>query len=262
MDVSSWTYLGYVRQKLNEFESEIGGDDLISSLIAIPVPAQVDTHKEAPETTIETQGDGTIQGPATDPKLYLLLHLTTLLHERKGLSIDYAIRMMIQQRVLYERARNNWAMRQFIFATVGVLTMLYKPLVPTFNSGDTFFQLDHQGAPCFTESRLRGDMSSRPIVELLLHFGEILPKRLPRGGRADPKDALHVSNLNVQTLTRIGGITIRWVDSVSAHLDFDPISLELMIFRLPSFCALSRGGPINQCVATIPNITNITRFSS
>lgn len=49
---------------------------------------------------------------------------------------------------------------------------------------------------------------------------------------------LYKSTLNYDSLKTIGKIRLRWVDSLSSHLDFDSQNRCLSIFRFPSFCAL------------------------
>ncbi len=49
---------------------------------------------------------------------------------------------------------------------------------------------------------------------------------------------LFVSNLNASTLQDLAHIQIIWIDTISAHLDFDPTIPSVKLFRLPSFCKL------------------------
>ncbi|RSL68868.1 hypothetical protein CEP53_002404 [Fusarium sp. AF-6] len=49
---------------------------------------------------------------------------------------------------------------------------------------------------------------------------------------------LHKSALNYRSLQMFGKIRIQWVTSMAAHLEFDPASRHLSVFRFPTICAL------------------------
>ncbi|RSL84310.1 hypothetical protein CEP51_004009 [Fusarium floridanum] len=49
---------------------------------------------------------------------------------------------------------------------------------------------------------------------------------------------LHKSVLNYRSLQMFGKIRIQWVTSMAAHLEFDPASRHLSVFRFPTVCAL------------------------
>lgn len=51
--------------------------------------------------------------------------------------------------------------------------------------------------------------------------------------------ALFFSTLNYSTLKSIGKIRLDWVNSLSSHLDFDPGTRTLYVFRFPTLCVLS-----------------------
>ncbi|KAI9671545.1 MAG: hypothetical protein M1817_003597 [Caeruleum heppii] len=83
--------------------------------------------------------------------------------------------------------------------------------------------------------------------ELLRALGETIPQHIamsPDHGRNEdeqPNLKFQVSCLNAATLTSIAGIQLIWVDTISAHLDFDASVPALYLFRLPSFCRLQSG---------------------
>ncbi|KAK1641074.1 hypothetical protein BDP81DRAFT_417996 [Colletotrichum phormii] len=55
---------------------------------------------------------------------------------------------------------------------------------------------------------------------------------------AGENDNLYEGSLNLEVLL-FGRIRIQWVDTLSEHLMFDPVSRHLSIFRFPTFCVLS-----------------------
>ena len=64
-------------------------------------------------------------------------------------------------------------------------------------------------------------------------------KKLPRADLEAASQMIHASSIAYYGLKKFGKIRIVWVNSLTAHLDFDPLTRKLMLFRLPSFCALN-----------------------
>jgi hypothetical protein len=56
---------------------------------------------------------------------------------------------------------------------------------------------------------------------------------------SEENDTLYEGSLSFYGLHQFGRVTIEWVDVLGAHLQFDPASRCLCIFRFPSFCVLS-----------------------
>jgi hypothetical protein len=50
-------------------------------------------------------------------------------------------------------------------------------------------------------------------------------------------DMLYESSLNYSSLSMIGRVRIKWVDTLTAHLAFDGATRELSVYRYPSLCA-------------------------
>lgn len=50
---------------------------------------------------------------------------------------------------------------------------------------------------------------------------------------------LYQSSLNYYSLFTIGRVRLDWVDTLAAHLAFDPSTSTLSVFRFPSFCAIN-----------------------
>jgi hypothetical protein len=50
------------------------------------------------------------------------------------------------------------------------------------------------------------------------------------------EDMLHVSSLNYSSLSTIGGVRIKWVNVLTAHLAFNRAKRELSVYQFPSFC--------------------------
>jgi hypothetical protein len=138
---------------------------------------------------------------------------------------------------------NNLILR-CVFASVGWITMLYRPcLIPICD----VFAIDTQDATCFSISKIHSALAQRSLLKILRRLGDILPIRSDIGNAElhnqmleseKPTRALHVASLNVATLKRVGDIKLDWTDILGAHLDFQPGTSTLKLFRLPSLCSL------------------------
>lgn len=92
---------------------------------------------------------------------------------------------------------------------------------------------------------------SKRLPEFLLGFGMLLPPPnycatfVDAGDNNDQVEAqllfrqtrtISVKDLNANTLTKVCGLTIEWVDSLPCRLELDTQTGRLFIFRYPSFC--------------------------
>ncbi|KAK7909058.1 hypothetical protein PG985_014936 [Apiospora marii] len=50
------------------------------------------------------------------------------------------------------------------------------------------------------------------------------------------EDVLYNSALNFSSLSTVGRVRLTWVDTITSHLHFNPVTRTLSIFRFPSFC--------------------------
>ncbi|KAI0139029.1 hypothetical protein F4776DRAFT_670298 [Hypoxylon sp. NC0597] len=140
------------------------------------------------------------------------------------------------------------ALRHLIFAVIGWSTMLY---TPTFKSADSDFSttMKYQNTQWFKKHSVAHvtDSSRRPIGAVLRNHG-LIPIACPLGAESSEGSPtlLSVPHLNFYSLSKIGDVTITWVDNLSEHCKFDRYSRtkQLKLFRLPSLCAticLNRG---------------------
>lgn len=92
------------------------------------------------------------------------------------------------------------------------------------------------------------EYQDRPLSLLLQRFGKIIPMRnatrntlahtpgAAEMSRSADESWIELSTICYHTLYRISGITIEWVDCLSLHLEFDPYTRTVKIFRFPSVC--------------------------
>ena len=145
---------------------------------------------------------------------------------------------------------------QCIFVFVSWLTMLY---VAADNPQPGMFQLQLPGSETarragsripqsITWHHLRCDiiesrenMAYLSIQHLMYQFGNFVPppcRQLNKPARDLYEDYIISTNLDYHTLSKVGHISIEWVDALSLHLEFHERSSVLRMFPFPSFCAL------------------------
>jgi hypothetical protein len=92
--------------------------------------------------------------------------------------------------------------------------------------------IDHQG--------LKMDFIHRPIPAIFRNFRRALARRQLTGAPVTGESTvLFVSTINYHSLRTMGNVSLKWVDSLSCHLNFDSRTRTLSVFRFPSFCALA-----------------------
>ena len=182
-------------------------------------------------------------------------------------TIDGITDMLVELGVI--SVRDNYeayqSAKELVFSIIGWQTMLYKPdVLPSmaggFNILDEMDGYHGEARICLNQSSVSG---TNDLPNFLLGFGMMLP---PRNYCAfDDADDVKLFNhtksvvskeLNAHVLTKVCGVKIRWVDSLSCHLELDRHSGTLFLFRYPSFCIsnLQKGGireprkhPIHRC---------------
>ncbi|RYP80985.1 hypothetical protein DL770_006030 [Monosporascus sp. CRB-9-2] len=138
--------------------------------------------------------------------------------------------------------------KELIFSILGWQTMLYKPDLLSCATGgfNILNEMDGyhgEARVCLNQSPLSGKYD---LPSFLLGFGMMLPPR-DYCGFDEPDDKKLFSNtkviiskeLNAHVLTKVCGIRLQWVDSLSCHLELDRHSGTLFLYRYPSFCVSS-----------------------
>lgn len=135
--------------------------------------------------------------------------------------------------------------RDLVFSVVGWQTMLYKPDFSTYSTGGYTIESEMDGYS--GEARVclnqHGTSTGSNLADFLLGFGLMLPPR-NHCGMSDPDDqalfgqtkVVVAKDLDAHVLTKVCGLRIQWVDSLSCHLELDRHSGTLYVFRYPSFC--------------------------
>jgi hypothetical protein len=170
----------------------------------------------------------------------LLTEIARVFLDDPDISLNRLVRSLVDAAILRDSciADSESNVKISLFYFIGWMCLLYKPDGPVRAAQ---FRIDPQGARCFSKQSASFNLTQRPFDELLRSFGHLLPtgqSLLPRPEErydsVNPK--LYISNLNICTMKKLAGIEIVWVDTLAAHLDFDPTIPSLKLFRCPSFC--------------------------
>ncbi|KAL2671553.1 hypothetical protein Neosp_014143 [[Neocosmospora] mangrovei] len=137
---------------------------------------------------------------------------------------------------------------QLIFILFGTLTMLYTPRTEPSTGklqmrqmsgldlqrrSTTTWHIDSQDFSTFGEDISFDDLLSQYSRS---HYGPV-----PRPSVQDPThepNLLRSEDLSFYTLAQLLSVRISWTTSICEHLEFNPRSKQLKIFRFPSYCVL------------------------
>jgi hypothetical protein len=163
-------------------------------------------------------------------------------------SIDNIVTRLLNEQLI--RMDDDEALgraRNLVFTIVGWQTMLYRPDMGSYPQGQLCIVDETDGHRGHAYMNLQQDQgaSRSPLHEFLMGFGVLLPCRnFSALATDDDKKALATKNVvspdsfNAHLLTSVGGFHIKWTDSLACHLEFDPDSNTLYLFRFPTFCAI------------------------
>lgn len=160
--------------------------------------------------------------------------------------------------------------RYAIFSMLGWQTMLYKPAKTNYNPAQFSIedeQEEYRGQGVISLHQPMDPAARETLSEMLMGFGVMLPaKNMCLSEDTDEERAFHQQvdisprRFNASLMISIAGIQIKWIDTLSCHMEYNPAMKELYLFRFPSFClsclGASRAGKrsvIHAC-ATVSNL--------
>ena len=177
--------------------------------------------------------------------IQLCSEVASVIREHGGISISKLVQKLQLRKVLREGddLPGDSIAQSLIFYSLGWLSLLY---VPAKRARSNDLRIVIQSTKSAIRSNVAAEMAARPLDELLRSFGDLLPGEIGRRAsnghtyaqESTPSMKFRVSHLNVATLQDIANIQITWVDSLSAHLEFDPTIPSLSLFKCPSFCKI------------------------
>ncbi|EMD90821.1 hypothetical protein COCC4DRAFT_159196 [Bipolaris maydis ATCC 48331] len=185
-----------------------------------------------------------------------ILAFATIWHEvwvqasKSDSSIDSIVTCLFDKKLanMHDDTESLSHATNLVFAIIGWQTMLYKPDTGSCPRAQLAIADETDGYRGYAYMNLRQDQgaSGKALCEFLKGFGVLLPGyNFSTLASDDDKRALAATKIltpdlfNVHLLTNIGGIQIRWTDSLACHLEFDADSSMLYLFRFPTFCAIN-----------------------
>lgn len=135
--------------------------------------------------------------------------------------------------------------RNLVFAIIGWQTMLYRPDIRSCPPAQLAIADETDGHRGEAHICLRQNQSTckKLLPDFLMGFGVLLPPRNFSALASEvDKNALRgiktaaAESFNAHLLTRIGGVTITWIECLACHLEYEVSSNTLYLFRYPSFC--------------------------
>ncbi len=136
--------------------------------------------------------------------------------------------------------------QQLVFSTLGWVSMLF---VPSLTHVDGKIAIDEADDGSSTSTRHDTWVSSEQeldgitgsLRDVLLDFSNDVRGPLACIGNTPEIpliNTLSASNLNFYVLTKLGGLQIRWTDSICMHLELNRRAKTVTLFWHPSICVL------------------------
>ncbi|KAF2678547.1 hypothetical protein K458DRAFT_316608 [Lentithecium fluviatile CBS 122367] len=176
-------------------------------------------------------------------------------------SIDSIVTRLLEDKLIMvnDDVETLSCARNLVFAIIGWQTLLYKPdpgSCPPTQFAVTDECDGHRGL-AFMDLRQDQYASSKPLHEFLMGFGVLLPCPNFNALASDDKrslakiKALSSDSFNAHLLANVGGVHVKWTDSLACHLEFDSDSNSLYLFRFPTFCAIILRARQNDTKSTL-----------
>ena len=136
--------------------------------------------------------------------------------------------------------------RNLVFTIIGWQTMLYRSDLRSCPRAHLAIADEMDGHKGLANICLKQSQASckKRMNDFLLGFGVLLrPRNFNVSELSEDKQAFKeirvadAAAFNAHLLTSLGGLNIKWIDSIACHLDLDRDSNTIFLFRYPSFCA-------------------------
>jgi hypothetical protein len=165
---------------------------------------------------------------------------------RESITFDEVMTLLCNDGIMREPSHgseDHISALYLILCIVGWQTMLFKPRC----IDHTHFEIhDEQGGyrgDAYMCLKLEVASCTRmPLSEFLMGFGVLLPsKNLCLSDDEASREAfqrkveVNAKHFNAHFLTSIAGVRLKWVDTLACHLEYNPATKELFLFRFPSF---------------------------
>ncbi|KAE9371883.1 hypothetical protein N431DRAFT_468037 [Stipitochalara longipes BDJ] len=212
---------------------------------------QIATLPEAEASLLANDTDFNTTGLGENSRFHqIFLAINQIVRSEDNLSIDEIVDKLTKKNYLASYSGTDDVLdlqRRLVFAMLGWQSMLFLSATNTTRSSDlNIYRAPGEPNPglIFDDWSVSMDLADRPLAILLKAFGNILPagshsseniaSELTK--QAFSWKALTSSDINGYLLHTLLRVNIRWVDTLSLHLDYDKSTRSLSLFRHPSFC--------------------------
>lgn len=157
-----------------------------------------------------------------------------------------AIRDRLIKEGIFKANADVSMMAQLILRIFGWLTMLFEPPLMhdevkenSFSPAVDPLQVSQLGLRKARKSKTHSInvnlYREKPVIDALYHMLRENPFPQPLIAPTNPISGV---NLSYYTLSKLAGLRIEWVESLSRHLELNKSTRTLKVFRFPSFCML------------------------
>lgn len=167
-------------------------------------------------------------------------------------SLDATAQALLDRQLIISNGRTDAIVlaRMTVFAIIGWQSMLYQAdttrVTGSLALTDT---LEGYRSSAFFRIRPTNPHIGRPLADLLLDFGLMLPKaELCTSEETEDLEAFEDIKvvtpgcLNAAALFSLGQFNFKWVDTIAPHLELDKATNTIFLFQYPSFCLANMGG--------------------
>lgn len=200
-------------------------------------------------------GDDLISSSSALHRIFLAVR--KYISQNEDVSIDEIVENVRATEQMQPSSDHPDAQRLLVFSILGWLSMLYQPAFNVCSFSELAIHHDKtqpDSGLVFDTYRVPADLADRPLYVLLKGFGNLLPARKDTlGCLASEKSAvastwlpIYPNETNMHNLHTLLRVSVRWVDTLALHLDFDKSTRTLSLFSCPSICLsmLKHGGAI------------------
>ncbi|KAF4238261.1 hypothetical protein CNMCM6457_010282 [Aspergillus fumigatiaffinis] len=165
---------------------------------------------------------------------------------KESITFDEVMTLLCKDGIMTELSHSNndyISALYLILCAVSWQTMLFRPRCIDHTHFDIHDEQGGYRGDAYMCLKLEVASCTRmPLSELLMGFGVLLPsKNLCLSDDDASREAfqrkveVNAKRFNAHFLTSIAGVRLKWVDTLACHLEYNPATKELFLFRFPSF---------------------------
>lgn len=177
----------------------------------------------------------------------VLTEIVLSIARSKNLTVSGIVSGLESKQMIQIEDGNESHVHQMVFIALGLITLLYNPLLAPSPNKYELVHLPADDARGSRRSNNRTWQSFSHAAEAEISISDLLYRMsagrgpIPCGFVSTDEsrvDTVQATNINYYTLIKMAKLRIIWVESVCEHLEFGSLKKTLKLFRFPSFCAM------------------------